>query len=73
MILTLTKSKKQLNLNTAHIVAWQESDDPAKPNVTVVYTSWATYPFEVDESATTIANYMPPSMRNNIVGPLTRK
>lgn len=62
MILTLTNGQP-LFLNPYNVVAWHPSVDPTKPSVTVLYTEWKEFPFEVTESSTTINNYMESSIR----------
>ena len=58
LILTLSKSGSHIYLSRNHIIGCQASDDSTKPGVTVVYTTFQQFPFEVKEDAMYIMNLM---------------
>lgn len=61
LMITLTLVKppmNKINLLPNQIVGFQPSDDAAKPGVTVVYTTFQAYPFEVKEDVQYISNML---------------
>jgi hypothetical protein len=58
VILTLSKSGNPIYLSRGHIIGCQASDDPNKVGVTVVYTTFQAYPFEVKEDCHYIMNLL---------------
>jgi hypothetical protein len=64
LILTLSKSGKPIYLSRSHIIGCQASDDPNKIGVTVVYTTFQSFPFEVKEECNYIMNLLSDSFGN---------
>lgn len=58
-MITLTLSTgEHIHINLKHIVAVHQSRDEGKSGVTVVYTMYQQFPFEVKETAVDVANWM---------------
>lgn len=57
VVLTLVGGGK-VYMSPNHVVAFHKSLDVAKSNVTVVYTQWNQFPFEVMEEPMMIGNWV---------------
>lgn len=54
----LNTSVNYVFINPDHIVGYQTSVHPDKAGVTVVYTTFQAYPFEVTDSVDQLSNYL---------------